>query len=217
MSEIIPAVLSVTEDLYAATLKRLEESGLFDEATIQIDFADGEFVQNTTVDLEIVSKHPTSLKKEAHLMVTDPGEWVEDLAAQKFERVIWHIEVGETATVMELGRNLQMQVGLALNPETPVSAVEPFLAEIDVVQIMAIKPGFQGQQFIPESLEKIRQLVQMRKDLKFVISVDGGINRKNIKEIMEAGADRLVIGSALLEGDLDENLEALWEELRSLP
>ncbi len=216
MTQIIPAILATSEEDYHKTLKRLEESDLFSGGMIQIDFADGEFVQNTTVDLEVVAKYPTNLHKEAHLMVNDPGEWLEDLAAQEFKTVIWHLEVGETATTIDLGKNLKMKVGLALNSETPVSAVEAFLSEIAIVQVMSIKPGWQGQEFMPESLDKIQELVKIRqeKGLNFAISVDGGVKKTNIKQIIEVGADHLVIGSALLEGELDENLEELWEEVR---
>ena len=110
-----------------------------------------------------------------------------------------------------------MKVGLSICPDTPAEAVEPYLGELDMVLVMSVHPGFGGQKFIPESLEKIRQIRQMitKRELDVDIQVDGGIYQTNVREVLEAGANVIVAGSAVFKGDPGDNTRRFMEILKS--
>ena len=212
MVEIIPAVLATTEQQYQEDIRKLTQSESLSEDWVHIDFADNKFVQNQTIIPEVTKKFPTNLRKEAHLMVSYPTEWVEKLVDAGFKRIIFHIESADN--IEEVIRNVKdkgLEVGLAINNETPVEKIEPFVGKIDVILVMTIIPGFQGQPFIPEALDKIKAIKSKNWPAK--IGVDGHVNNENAKEIVNTGADFMIVGSYLLKGDPDENLENLWETI----
>lgn len=213
--QIIPAILATTEEEYEQKLKKIEVCPELAEGWIQIDLMDNKFVQNSSINPEIVFKYPTSLKRELQLMVEKPwSEWLVKLDLNQSNRIIAPIEV-EEIEIREMLATLggtEIQFGLSLNPETPVKILEEYITGLDTVLIMSVDPGFSGQQFKPEVLGKIKQLKSLRSDL--VIGVDGGISAENVKLIVEAGADYLVIGSHLVDGDITENLEKIWARLR---
>lgn len=210
MVQIIPAILSTTEEDFVRDISRYQKSSL-NGGWVHIDLADNIFVQNGTIRPSVTAKYPTNLHKEAHLMVSRPLEWVDELFESGFKRIILHIESEDAAKCIETAKEKGLQVGLAIKNETSLDKLEPFTDKIDAVLVMGVVPGFQGQQFIPASLDKIRQLKS--KDLKARIGVDGSVKDDNIKEIVEAGADFVIVGSYLLKGDIDENLENLWEKI----
>ena len=204
MTQIIPAILATKEEDYSKKLKNIEESGQFE--WVQIDLMDNKFVQNKSIGTEIIAKYKEpSLKIEAHLMVQDPLFYVEDLIKIGVKRVIIPIEIHfkEIDRILYMVKDLDIEFGLSLNPETEVSRLDPFLDKLDVVLIMSVHPGFQGQKFVPETLEKVKDCARMRSNnnLDFQIEVDGGVSEKNAKGIVESGADILVIGSALYKYD----------------
>ncbi len=106
---------------------------------------------------------------------------------------------------------------MVINPETPLASTEHFLDQLDVLLIMAIHPGFQGQEFIPETIDKIKKADQLRSrdNLNFKIEVDGGVSLDNARDLVDAGVDYLVMGSHLLKGNIEENLEHIWEKLEA--
>lgn len=201
MVTIIPAILATTEEEYKDKLQKIGSCPELAEGWVHIDLQDGKFTQNATISPEIIAKYPTNLKIELHLMVENPEEISLKLESADIGRVITHIEVSKD------GANL------AINPETPISSLEG--VKLDSVLIMGVHPGSQGQGFIPETIEKIRECSRLRSNnnLDFKISVDGGVTPENAKLIVDAGADYLVVGSHLLEGNIDENLESFWVEL----
>lgn len=210
MIQIIPAILATTESAYQKDIERLQISPSLIEGWVHIDFADGDFVGNKTVDVSVIDRNPTKLHKEAHLMVSHPKEWVFDLVKAGFERIIFHIESqDDIQEVIDEIKSKGVQVGLAINPETPVEKIEPFMSTIDKVLVMTVIPGFQGQPFIPEMLERVKQLKSSNTSLE--VGVDGAIRDTNIKEIMDTGADFVTIGSYILKGSIEENMERLWE------
>lgn len=213
MVQILPTLLATSEQQYREQLEKVEKSGAFKNGWVQIDLMDNKFVPNKSIGLEIVAKYPISSKKEAQLMVIDPGEWIDQLINLNFLRIIFPIEVGNTKALIEAVKDKNTQVGLSLNPETAVSQVIPFLDKIDLVLMMGVHPGFQGQHFIPEVLDKIKDLVRLKVKKHFLIGADGGIKADNVKSLVEAGVDNLAIGSYLLNGDIGENLERLWEAI----
>lgn len=214
MVNIIPAILATSEDEYQDKLRRVES--LPDREWVQIDLMDNKFVQNQSIGPQIISKYPTSLKIEAQLMVEYPENWIDELVKIKVNRIVFPIEdsqgIEERITHI---KNHGIEVGLSLNPETPVETVEPFIATIDLVLIMSVNPGFGGQQFIPGTIEKVKKCSKLRSNNNagFVIEVDGGVSEGVVKDLAEAGTDNLVIGSHLVEGDINENLKKIKQSL----
>lgn len=210
MVQILPAVLGKTEEQYKADINKLSACEALKGNWVHIDFADNKFVPNETIGPEESSKISTTFQKEAHLMVAHPKEWVDKLVEAGFKRIIFHIEAeDDIKKVIDYIRSKGLEVGLAIKMDTPLEKLEPFVDKIDVVMVMSIIPGFQGQPFILESLERIRQIKS--KGWKVKVAVDGSVRDENAKQLVEAGIDYLTVGSFLLKGDIDENLERLWE------
>lgn len=211
--QIVPAILDKTPQDFQNHIKQLKRSVSFQEGWVHIDFADNEFVQNETIGIDIVSQIEISLNKEAHLMVAHPLQWIDRLKEASFKRVIFHFESkDDVLECINKVKELGMEAGIALNINTPIEKLEPFKDKIDLVLIMAIVPGFQSQPFLPEAIEKIKDLKERNWPIQ--ISVDGAVRDTNAKQLIEAGVDQLTIGSYLLKGDIDENLENLWETIR---
>ena len=198
MTTIIPAILATNEEEYKDKLQKIEESRQFQDKWVQIDLMDNKFVQNKSIGPEIIAKYPTSLKIEAQLMVEYPENWIDELVKIPVARIVFPIEDSEGIEErIKHIKNHGVQVGLSLNPETQVETLAPFVGTIDLVLVMSVQPGFGGQEFIPESLEKIRKIKSMGWPIK--IEVDGGINKQVKKDLEDAGADYLVMGSHLWE------------------
>lgn len=210
MVQIIPAVLATSEKQYHNNITKLSRSASLEEAWVHIDFADNIFVQNQTIDPKTVQDFPINFRKEAHLMVAYPLEWIDKLKEARFERIIFHIESeDDIREVIDTIKEQRLEVGLAINNETPIAKLGPFVDKIDIVLVMTIIPGFQGQPFIPEALDKVRSIKSLNWSVR--IGVDGHVRDTNVREIVKAGVDFVIVGSYLLEGDVDENLENLWE------
>lgn len=211
MMQIIPAILATSEENYARDISRYKHSPSFKEGWVHIDFMDNKFVPNISIEPSIVAKYPIDLHKEAHLMVANPLEWVDKLIEAGFERIIFHIEAENVENCIEYIKEKKLQIGLAVNNDTPIENLKPFIEKINVVLVMAVIPGFQGQKFIPKSLERVKKIKSL--GWKVQIGVDGAVKDDNIKNIVDAGVDFVNVGSYLLKGDLDENLENLWEKI----
>ena len=146
-------------------------------------------------------------------MVSHPLEWIDDLIRSGFERIIFHIEAADDReNVIEYIKSKGLEVGLAINNETDIEKLQPFIDKINVVLVMTIVPGFQGHPFIPEALVKVRNMKSMNWPVR--IGVDGAVKDTDAKDIVASGVDFMIVGSYLLDGDIDENLENLWEALR---
>ena len=155
---------------------------------------------------------------DVHLMVQEPIRYIEAFKEAGADLVTVHLEACEdvSATIEKI-KECNMKVGLSICPDTPAEAVEPYLGELDMVLVMSVHPGFGGQKFIPESLEKIRQIRQMitKRELDVDIQVDGGIYQTNVREVLEAGANVIVAGSAVFKGDPGDNTRRFMEILKS--
>jgi len=216
MVQIIPAILSTTEADYDRDISRYIAAQSFQDGWIHIDFMDNVFVPNKSIDALATAKYPTPLQKEAHIMVAHPKEWIDDLVGANFERIIFHIEVEDDKNeCIDYIKSKGVQVGLAINNSTSLKKLEPFLGKVDLVLVMSVVPGFQGQPFIPESLNRIKQISRIRSqgDFSFKIGIDGAVKDINVKEIADSGVDIITVGSYLLKGDIDENLENLRERI----
>lgn len=209
MVQIIPAILSTSLEDYKRDLDKINNSSLLQDGWLHIDFADGIFVHNKTIDPKKTIDYPTNLKKEAHLMVASPLEWIDKAIDSGFERIIFHLETDNPEDSIEAIRQKNKEVGIALKHETPLERIIPFKDKVNLVLLMTVAPGFQGQPFIPQSLEKIKKLKILGWDVS--IGVDGAVSDSDIIDIIKAGAQHLVVGSYLLKGEIDENLERLRE------
>jgi ribulose-phosphate 3-epimerase len=207
MKKIIPAIL--TKDIADLENKLGQIQGLAN--WVQIDIMDGTLVNNTSITIEDISraKLTENFSLEAHLMVLHPETYFLQCQKSNIKRVIFHIEAGNTKNILSKAQMFDFQKGLALNPETSIEKIIPYLGKIDVILLMSVNPGFGGQEFILETLDKIRELKKIAPKIK--IEVDGGINIDNIKMISDAGADYFVMGSGLFKG---EHIEEYFKELQ---
>jgi len=211
MIEIIPSVLATSEEQYQQDMGKYSSCAGLEGSWVHIDFTDNKFVQNQTIGPEVIEKSPDSFNKEAHLMVSNPLEWIDGLIKSGFKRVIIHIESEQVEETLEYAKIKGLEVGLALKDETSIGQLEPFISRIGTILVMSIIPGFQGQPFLPNALKKIEEI--KNKGWGIRVGVDGAIKDDNIKEIILAGADFVIVGSYLLKGNIDENLEILWEAI----
>jgi ribulose-phosphate 3-epimerase len=170
---------------------------------LHIDVMDGHFVPNVTIGPPVVaSLRPYSqLFFDCHLMMSDPGTYLAPFAKSGADLVSMHVEVGDSKALLKEAHDLSLLGGLAVNPETPIDSVFPYLDQVEMILVMSVHPGFAGQSFIPEVVGKVRDLVAEldRRGLsnKVSIEIDGGIGPKVVEEVVSAGARVLVAGSAI--------------------
>lgn len=200
MVTICPSILSADFSRLAEELKDVEQKGA---GCIHIDMMDGHFVPNLTFGVPVIKalRPVTELPFDAHLMVTNPEAYIDDLADAGVQYVTVHQEACvHLDRVLQQIHEAEMKAGVALNPATPVSTLSCVAGQLDLILIMSVNPGFGGQKFIPYSVEKIRQakeLLQKAGNTEAVIEVDGGINAKTVQLVKDAGATFLVAGSAV--------------------
>lgn len=211
MMQIVPAVLPTSEKGYSNDFSRLERAGLFE--WVHIDFMDNKFVPNEGISPSVMSKYKFNLKKEAHLMVQYPKDWIDQLVKADFKRVLVHLESEDNKDeCLSYAKAKGLEAGLVLKHETSLEQLEPFISKTDVVMLMGVVPGFQGQPFIEGVIDKVKELKLKQWPIK--IAVDGAVRDTNIKKLVDAGVDYVIVGSFLLKGEIDDNLEKLWEALR---
>ncbi|HEY6802670.1 MAG TPA: ribulose-phosphate 3-epimerase [Pyrinomonadaceae bacterium] len=205
--DIAPSILSADFARLGEEIQSVERGG----ATIlHVDVMDGHFVPNITIGLPVVKSlaKATKLPLDAHLMITDPGQYASQFVKAGAKMVSVHVETDANLhrTLMSI-RSAGGQPGIVLNPSTPVGAVEEALQYADYVLVMSVNPGFGGQQFIPQAIDKVRRLREMirEKQLNVRIEIDGGIDKTNAVAVVEAGAEILVAGTAIFGAADAEN------------
>ena len=197
---ILPSMLLCDYGNLAAEVTQLEQAAA---PGLHLDVMDGHFVPNMTYGLPIVEtfRRLTDLPLDVHLMIEEPQAWIERYYEAGSDAITIHAEALENPTqVLEQIRDLGAASGLAINPDTPVSAIEPYLAHCDLVLVMSVHAGFGGQKFIPKALDKLREVRGLVGD-EVLLQVDGGINRETIHDCAAAGAELFVAGSAVFSGD----------------
>jgi len=199
MIEIAPSILSADFTKLGQQIEIVEGAGA---SLLHVDVMDGRFVPNITVGLPVVKaiSRATQLPIDAHLMIVEPGRYAEQFVKAGAQMVSIHIEADPHAhRTLSAIRDGGAQAGVAINPATPLSALDEALKFADYVLLMSVNPGFGGQAFIPESLDKVRRLRKMidERGLKARIEIDGGIDAENIAEVASAGAEIIVSGSAI--------------------
>ncbi|HEL0562911.1 TPA: ribulose-phosphate 3-epimerase [Streptococcus equi subsp. zooepidemicus] len=210
--KIAPSILAADYACFAAELARIEKTNA---EYVHIDIMDGQFVPNISFGADVVAsmrKH-SKLVFDCHLMVVNPERYVEAFAQAGADIMTIHVESTlHSHGALQKIRAAGMRAGVVINPGTPVSAVEPLLSLVDQVLIMTVNPGFGGQAFIPDCLEKVAAIAKMRDErgLSFDIEVDGGVDDKTIRACYQAGANVFVAGSYLFKAvDLAAQVQTL--------
>ncbi len=212
--QISPSILSADFSQLGNEIKRLEEGGA---DMIHVDVMDGHFVPNLTIGPPIIKdlrKH-TKLPFDVHLMISPVHKYIKDYAEAGADIITIHPEATENLEEsIKLIKKLKKKVGVSLNPESKIDLIKNFLNEIDLILIMSVNPGFGGQKFMPQVLDKIKELrkIEIQKKINFDIEIDGGINFDNYKLAIEAGANILVSGTTIFknnQGNIEKNINLL--------
>jgi ribulose-phosphate 3-epimerase len=214
---LVPSILAADFGRPAEEVARAERGGA---GAIHADVMDGHFVPNLTLGPAVVKavRRATSLPIDVHLMIEEPDRFVDSFIDAGASWISIHVETTPhlQRTVAHL-RDRGIRPGVVLNPSTPLSSLEEILDEVDYVLLMSVNPGFGGQAFLPSSLGKVRRLrrIVQERGLRVQIEVDGGVDASNARTLVDAGAELLVVGSAVFgEGDPEASSRRLIEICR---
>ena len=213
---LAPSILSADFKVLGEQIRITSDNGA---KYLHFDVMDGMFVPSISFGMPVLKsiQGVSPQVMDVHLMVTDPGRYVEAFQEAGADILTVHLEACEDVqAVLDKIHACGMKAGVTIKPATPVEALVPFLDQADMFLIMSVEPGFGGQVFIPESLDKIRSLRSMLKErgLNTDIEVDGGIYQNNMKEVLDAGANVIVAGSAVFKGTIADNVAGLMEILK---
>jgi ribulose-phosphate 3-epimerase len=217
MVKIAPSILSADFSRLGEEVIAAEKAGA---DLVHVDVMDGHFVPNITIGPLVVKavKKVTSNPLDVHLMIEDPDKYVRDFADSGADIITVHQEASvHLHRTIQIIKECGVKAAVSINPATPVSSLELVLPYVDMVLIMSVNPGFGGQKFIPEALTKIRQLREIinKNNYSAEIEVDGGVNIDNVAEVVKAGADIVVMGSAFYNSDnYDETVRIVRERCR---
>ena len=212
--QISPSILSADFSNLEKDIKKLETAGA---DMIHVDVMDGHFVPNITIGPPVIKalRNKTSLPFDVHLMISPVHKYIKDFANAGADIITIHPEATPNLqeSINEI-KSFKKKVGVSLNPDTKIDIIEDYLDKVDLILIMSVYPGFGGQKFISDVLEKIKSLKDLKdkKKLNFDIEVDGGINFSNFKSVIDAGANVLVSGTTIFKennGDIKKNIDFL--------
>tara|TARA_B100000214_G_scaffold166556_1_gene119586 strand:+ start:415 stop:1074 length:660 start_codon:yes stop_codon:yes gene_type:complete len=212
--QISPSILSADFSKLGDEIVKLENGGA---DMIHVDVMDGHFVPNLTIGPPIIKslRKYTKLPFDVHLMISPVHKYIKNYADAGADIITIHPEAtDDLSESIELIKSLNKKIGVSLNPDTPIDKIKNILSKVDLILIMSVYPGFGGQKFMPEVLDKIKTLNKLKINNKFNfnIEVDGGINFENSKFVIDAGADILVSGTTIFrenEGNIKKNIETL--------
>ena len=203
-----PSMLSADFTKLGEQLRIIEKTG---NRMLHVDVMDGMFVPSISFGMPVIEsiRKCTDMIFDVHMMVVDPERYVEQMKNAGADIISFHVEACKNIieTLLKI-KELGAKPALAINPETPIETLRPYLSYVEEVVVMSVHPGFGGQSFIPESLERICELDRMRKEmgLDFAIEVDGGIKLSNVREVLECKTDIIVAGSAVFKDDIAKNV-----------
>ena len=212
--QISPSILSADFSQLGNEIKRLEEGGA---DMIHVDVMDGHFVPNLTIGPPVIKalRKQCSIQFDVHLMISPVHKYIEAYSNAGADIITIHPEATDNLreSILKI-KNLNKKVGVSLNPESKIDLIIDYLDKIDLVLVMSVNPGFGGQKFMSEVLDKVKQLkkIQSEKNMNFDIEIDGGINFDNCQSVIEAGANILVSGTTVFKsnnGDIKKNIDLL--------
>lgn len=213
MLKLLPSVLSADFANLGRELASIKKAGA---TAVHVDVMDGTFVPSISLGFPVIRsmRKVSDLFFDVHLMVEEPGRYLEEVKAAGADRIGVHAEACKHLhrTLQQI-RALGCEVCVVLNPATPLSVLDYVLEDVDVVLLMTVNPGFGGQAYIPTMTQKIRDLRQMidQRGLKVRIELDGGVKLSNVRELIEAGAEELVAGSSVFNGEPEKSVAAFLD------
>lgn len=217
MSRLAPSILAADFNRLGNQIQQIEQNGI---ELLHIDVMDGMFVPSISFGMPLIA----SIRKESrlffdvHLMVQEPARYIKEFVETGADSLTVHVEAcSDVKETLQQIKAQNIKCGISLNPETPVDAVLPYLEFADLVLAMTVRPGFGGQKLIPETLEKVRVLTEIRKEkgLCYQIEVDGGVHLGNLQSVISAGVDIIVAGTAVFSGDITENVKRVKEVIEN--
>ena len=217
MPLLAPSILSANFANLERDIKEAESAGA---DLLHVDVMDGRFVPKITIGPCVVEsiRKVTDLPLDVHLMIVEPEKYIPDFAKAGADWISFHFEAAvHHHRVISLIKELGKKAGIVINPSTPVSLLEEIIPFADFILVMSVNPGFGGQKFIETSVKKIEKLRKMIKErnLNVSIEVDGGIKIDNVREVLRAGAEVVVAGSAVFKGNIAENVKAFKERIKT--
>ena len=209
-----PSILAADFAVLGEQIKEADEAGA---EYIHIDVMDGVFVPSISFGMPVIASIRKTTKKifDVHLMIVEPERFVKEFVECGADSITFHIEATEDVDeIIDLIHGLGCKAGMSIKPRTPVETVEKYLHKLDMLLVMTVEPGFGGQKYIPESTERIREIRRMADEqgLDLDIQVDGGITKDNVHVVLDAGANVIVAGSAVFQGNITENVKAIMAQ-----
>ena len=211
-----PSILSADFKMLGEEMRKTEKNGA---GYIHFDVMDGLFVPSISFGIPVLASihNATEQVMDVHLMIQEPIRYIEEFHKAGADIVTIHLEACEDVkATLDKIHACDMKAGLSICPETEAEAIEPYLADVDMILVMSVHPGFGGQKFIPESLDKIRKVrgILEQQELSVDIQVDGGVHLGKVREVLDAGANVIVAGSAVFKGDAGQNTKEFMEILK---
>ena len=219
-----PSILSADFKKLGEELETIDKAGA---EYVHVDVMDGLFVKSISFGMPVIksirkesrmviksARSATDKVFDVHLMIEEPIRYIEDFVKAGADIITVHVEAcKDVVATLEKIKECGVKAAITLNPPTPVSAIEPYLDKVDMVLVMSVNPGFGGQKFIPESLDKVKEIRSLldAKGLDTDIEIDGGVNAGNLASVLEAGANVIVAGSAIFSGDVADNVKKFKE------